>query len=287
VATSSRSDRERARRERVEQLRREQRAKERKRTLMVVAGLGVIIAVVIVLVTISLVSSNGSDSGQQAEIIPSTPVGPVTVQKKPTEVPNTSGIKGVHAYDTKGYPAPGKADAGTLEHDHVTGPVRYAVIPPVGGPHNPVWMNAGVYDKPVPSERAVHDMEHGAVWITYRPSLPAGQVDALRAFVGKQTLIDESQQTQVPGQSNRFMDLSPWASDALPAPIVISSWGYQLQVNSPTDSRLQAFVDKFRRSTTYTPEAIAPVDGQPVETSGRALMYGGTKPNPPGVATGQ
>src|SRR6478609_2699210 len=194
---------------------------------MVIAGLGVIIVVVVVLVTISLVGSNGSDSGEQAEIIPSTPTGQVTVQKKPTVVMNKSGIKGVVAYDTKGYPAPGKPDAGTLEHEHVTGPVKYAVIPPVGGPHNPVWMNAGVYDKPVPSERAVHDMEHGAVWITYRPSLSPQAVDALRAFVGRQTLIDESQQTQVPGQANRFMDMSPWATNALPAPIVISSWGYQ------------------------------------------------------------
>jgi hypothetical protein len=60
VANSSRSEREAARRARVEELRREQQAKERRRTLAVIAGLGVIILVVIGLVGYSLISS-GSD----------------------------------------------------------------------------------------------------------------------------------------------------------------------------------------------------------------------------------
>ncbi|HET9972943.1 MAG TPA: DUF3105 domain-containing protein [Streptosporangiaceae bacterium] len=37
-------------------------------------------------------------------------------------------------------------------------------------------MNCGIYDQPVPNERAVHNMEHGAIWITYQPSLPQAQV---------------------------------------------------------------------------------------------------------------
>jgi hypothetical protein len=41
----------------------------------------------------------------------------------------------------------------------------------------------------VPSERAVHNLEHGAVWITYQPSLPQSEVDQLRAFVEKQTMV--------------------------------------------------------------------------------------------------
>ena len=88
-------------------------------------------------------------------------------------------------------PAPGTPSSGTLGHDHVPGPVTYAVTPPVGGPHNAIWMNAGVYTKPVPSERAVHNLEHGAVWITYRPNLPADQVAQLVDFFKKQSMIDE------------------------------------------------------------------------------------------------
>jgi hypothetical protein len=144
-------------------------------------------------------------------------------------------------------------------------------------------MNAGVYTKPVPSERAVHDMEHGAVWITYNPSLPKPQVDALVRFVAKQSLIPESDQTS-PGQANRFIDLSPWSDNSLPSPIVISSWGYQLRVSSPTDPRLQQFVNTFRHNPKYSPEYGSEVDGIPVETGGRAAGYGGKNANPPGIA---
>jgi len=281
VANTSRSQREAARRAKVAELQREQRAKERRRTLTVIAILAVVIAIVIALVGYSLITSGSPASGDQ--IVPSTPSGPPTVQQPPAKVTNPTGVKRVVAYDTKGYPAPGSSDAGTLTHEHVTGPVTYAVVPPVGGPHSDVWMNAGVYTEPIPPERALHNLEHGAVWITYRPGLPAAQVKALTAFVGKQTLIDESAATAIAGQSNRFVDLSPWSDAKLPAPIVISAWGYQLYVDTPTDPRLQQFVDTFRHSQTYSPEYGSAVDGEPVETGGRAAEFGATKPNPAGA----
>ena len=126
----------------------------------------------------------------------------MTVQRPPSKVANPTDIQGVLAWNTNGYPAKGTPSAGTIEHQHVTGPVKYAVLPPVGGPHNATWMNAGVYTKPIPSERAVHNLEHGAVWITYNPNLPADQVNQLVAFVAKQSLIPEDEQTS-PGQANR------------------------------------------------------------------------------------
>jgi hypothetical protein len=154
--------------------------------------------------------------------------------------------------------------------------VKYALTPPAGGPHNPVWMNAGVYTQPIPSERAVHNLEHGAVWITYRPDLPQSQVDQLVALFKKQSMISEASDD---GRSNRYMDVSPWASNALPAPIVISSWGYQLKVQQADDPRLQQFIDTFRHNQKYTPEYGAPVDGIPVATGGNPALNGSSKPN--------
>lgn len=282
MANTSRSQREAARRGKIEELRREQRAKERKRTLAVIGVLAVVILAVVVAVTIALVRRGSSSAGSQ--IIPSTPSGgPVTAQKPVAKATNDTGVQNVIAYDTKD----AASDPQALSHDHVTGPVTYSVIPPVGGPHNAVWMNAGVYTEPIPSERAVHNLEHGAVWITYRPSLPAAQVKALTDFVGSQSLIDESSATRIAGQSNRYVDLSPWSDDTLPAPIVISSWGYQLYVNSPTDPRLQDFVDTFRNSQKYTPEFGSAVDGEPIQTGGRPASFGSSNPNPTGVAPGQ
>ena len=284
MANSSRSEREAARRARVEALRREQQAKERRRTLAVIGGLAVVILIVVALVGYTLISG-GSSSASRNQIIPAPPEGQeVTVQKAPATVPNATGRHGVIAYDTKGYPSPGKADAGTLSHEHVTGPVTYAVVPPVGGDHNPIWMNAGVYTDPIPSERAVHNLEHGAVWITYRPNLPDAQVQALTDFEGRQRMIDEPNST---GGSNRFIDLSPWSDNTLPSPIVISSWGYQLKVNSPTDPRLQQFVDTFRHNQKYSPEFGAAVDGVPVQTGGEPAEDGSANPNPAGAVPNQ
>ena len=195
-----------------------------------------------------------------------------------------SGIAGLLAWNTGDYPGPGKPGSTALSHDHVPGPVVYSVMPPVGGQHSPVWLNAGVYTVPVPSERAVHDMEHGAVWITYDPSLPADKVAVLTSFVAKQSLIAETGQGMPDGQANRYVVMSPWPSAGLPSPIVISSWGYQLRVTDPSDPRLQQFVDTFRHSEQYSPEYGPPVDGVPTGTGGVAASNGAAKPNPDGVA---
>src|ERR1051325_4821995 len=63
---------------------------------------------------------------------------------------------------------------------HLAGKIDYQESPPVGGAHNVVWQNCGIYSTPIHNEHAVHSLEHGAVWITYRPDLPADQVEILR-----------------------------------------------------------------------------------------------------------
>jgi hypothetical protein len=250
----------------------------RRRTLVLVAA-AVAAALLAGGLTALALSRRTETPVVTAEITPAPPGGTrTTVQQQVRRVPDTSGIPGVLAWDTGEGP-------GTLEHQHVTGPVTYSTTPPVGGPHAPVWMNAGVYTDPVPAERAVHDLEHGAVWITYRPDLPTGQVATLRAFVGRQSLVDESAATRIAGQRSRYADLSPWDDGTLPSPIVISSWGHQLRVDDPADPRLQRFVDTFRHSARYTPEQGAPVDGVPVRTGGRPATGGATVPDPPGTAS--
>ncbi|WP_225850797.1 DUF3105 domain-containing protein [Streptomyces sp. HPF1205] len=129
-----------------------------------------------------------------------------------------------------------------LTRNHVTHSVKYAQTPPVGGDHNPTWLNCGIYDKPVPNENAVHDLEHGAVWITYQPNLPAAQVAALKKTVGSQT----------------YLDLSPYPG--LPSPVVVSAWGKQLKLKSATDPRLAKFIAAYKQGP-QTPEPGAPCTG--------------------------
>jgi hypothetical protein len=248
------------RRERVAAMRAQQKRAERRRNLITIGAIGVVVAVIIGVVawyTASRSSNHASSSTRAAEVIPpGVGGGAVTVQAAAHQVPNTSGIPGVVEYVTTGWPQASHNGPASqaLSHDHVAGPVRYSVIPPVGGPHNGIWMNCGIYDKPVPGERAVHNLEHGAIWITYQPSLPQSQVRALQAFVDKQTTV-----APAGGTPSRYMDLTPYPG--LSSPIVISSWGFQLKVTSPADPRLQQFVNKLRASPTYTPEYGSPCTG--------------------------
>jgi hypothetical protein len=126
-----------------------------------------------------------------------------------------------------------------LSRNHVSGKVTYAQVPPVGGDHNPVWLNCGIYDQPVPNENAVHDLEHGAVWVTYDASKVTGdQLAALRAEVPSTYLV-----------------LSPYAG--LPSPVVASAWGAQIQLTGVDDTRLKDFL------TTYWQSPNAPEPGAP------------------------
>jgi hypothetical protein len=129
----------------------------------------------------------------------------------------------------------------TVDQGHVETPVTYPQTPPAGGPHNPVWLNCGVYDKPVPNENAVHSLEHGAVWVTYRPDLPKVDVETL-----KKTIPDT------------YMVLSPYPG--LPAPVVASAWGKQLKLTGADDPRLGAFIREYRQGV-QTPEPGAACTG--------------------------
>jgi hypothetical protein len=129
-----------------------------------------------------------------------------------------------------------------LTHQHVSGPVQYAQTPPVGGDHAGVWQNCGFYREPVANEMAVHSLEHGAVWVTYAPDLPASQIDILRDLAADQT----------------YVLVSPYPG--LPAPVVASAWGKQLRLPSAGDRRLREFVERYRKSSD-APEPGAPCSG--------------------------
>jgi hypothetical protein len=148
-------------------------------------------------------------------------------------------------------PAPAASAIEGVEHftdlsrQHLTGPLSYARVPPAGGAHSPRWQNCGAYDQPVPSEFAVHSLEHGAVWITYQADLPAPEIQALRDLVRSQTKVL----------------LSPWTAEpSLPSPIVASAWGLQLKVGTAADARLAAFVGEYVNGA-QTPEPGAPCIG--------------------------
>jgi hypothetical protein len=122
--------------------------------------------------------------------------------------------------------------------EHNDGPIRYPETPPIGGQHANAWADCTgtVYPNPIRQENAVHSLEHGAIWITYRPDLPADQVDALRKRV----------------EGVEQMLMSPYPG--LRSPISLQSWGHQLAVDNPADERIDEFVDALRLNPVVAPE---------------------------------
>lgn len=144
-------------------------------------------------------------------------VGVVVTSATPPVDPATIEIEGIETFDN-------------LEALHVQTAVDYTMTPPAGGPHNPSWLNCGVYEESVPAEYAVHSLEHGAVWVTYDPEQVQGaDLDALRSAMPR-----------------TYMILSPFPG--LEAPVVASAWGVQIALDGVDDPRLSDFIVKYRQS---------------------------------------
>lgn len=131
-----------------------------------------------------------------------------------------------------------------LGRDHTSSSVKYDATPPMGGDHDPMWQNcdARVYDQPLRNENAVHSLEHGAVWITYRPDLDAAQLNALKAKVS----------------ATGYTFLSPYPSQK--DPITLTAWGNQVGVPNASDARIDTFLRTFVKGP-QTPEPGAACDG--------------------------
>jgi hypothetical protein len=118
---------------------------------------------------------------------------------------------------------------------HVTGPITYTETPPMGGPHNVIWQNCAIYDEPIHNEHGVHALEHGAVWITYRPGLASDQLQLLKTLA-----------------ADDYMLLSPYPG--LGHAVVASAWNHQLTFERADDPRLRAFIAEYKNNPDTTPE---------------------------------
>ena len=127
--------------------------------------------------------------------------------------------------------------------EHVRHDVDYPTAPPAGGPHLGAWLNCGFYTVPVLDELAVHSLEHGAVWVTYRSDVPAAALEALAALAaGEPHLL-----------------VSPYQGQT--SPLVLSAWGRQLHLESLADSRFERFLAVYLADGPTAPEPGAACRG--------------------------
>ncbi|MFI2779812.1 DUF3105 domain-containing protein [Streptomyces sp. ALB3] len=200
-----------ARRAKLEEARRKERARERRSRVVTITAAVVVVA--------GLVAGGGYLMSAADE------------QDKAEEQARTS-------------PVTGEKSWGDLTQDHVSTPVDYPMNPPVGGDHDPVWMNcdADVYTEAIRNENAVHSLEHGAVWVTYNDKAKAADTEALAERVAK----------------TPYSLMSPVADQK--DPLMLSAWGKQLTVKSATDPRVAQFFTKYVQGA-QTPEPGAACSG--------------------------
>ncbi len=133
------------------------------------------------------------------------------------------------------FPRPSRGHEANLE-------IAFGELPPAGGNHDPVWQNCGTYDEPLNTANVVHSLEHGAIWISYQPDLPAEEIAAI--------------QDAVRGQN--YLVVSPYPEQR--SPIVLTGWGVQLELDSLDDERFDNFIEAYRVGPN-TPERGASCTG--------------------------
>lgn len=79
-----------------------------------------------------------------------------------------------------------------LGRDHIADGTTYTSYnsnPPTSGSHYVNPAPARFYDKELPDEQLVHNLEHGNIWIAYKPDLPKNLIAVLKDFSGGNIIV--------------------------------------------------------------------------------------------------
>lgn len=105
----------------------------------------------------------------------------------------------------------------------------YNSNPPTGGWHYAAPAQTGIYDKEFPDEEIVHNLEHGHIWISYRPDLAADQVEKLAEIAQS--------------YGSRIIITLRAKNDS---PIAVVAWQYLLKMDSVDEEQIRNFVKAHR-----------------------------------------
>lgn len=114
--------------------------------------------------------------------------------------------------------------------------IPYNSNPPSSGPHYTDPQPAGIFEQDLIDERVIHSLEHGGVWLSYKPDLPKDQVDQLKAIVRK---------------NRAKVILAPRSkSDSA---IALVSWNRVLKIETPEEEIIKQFI---RANRDHAPETL-------------------------------
>jgi hypothetical protein len=145
-------------------------------------------------------------------------------------------------------PAPGSPPVVTVAAEgwaHVAEgfAVVYQANPPASGPHYPVWARYREHARAIARPYWVHNLEHGAIVLLYRPDAPAAAVQELRQAFS--ALPDD------PACGHRRALMTP--DPLLPQPVAAVAAFHVLMAERLDPSWVRAFTDTYRGRG---PEAI-------------------------------
>lgn len=142
------------------------------------------------------------------------------------------------------------ADQGRAHMEDTNCTYRPNSSPPTSGCHSRSQAAYGVHEEPIPGELQVHNLEHGAVIIQYRPSGIIGVGDALAEDL--RSLVNHMR-----GQDPRYCRLIvapypfPFAQPHRPAEesaqkvIALTAWGRMDLLEEYDEARIRKFIDAF------------------------------------------
>ena len=118
--------------------------------------------------------------------------------------------------------------------DHIdvgTHKPNYHSNPPTSGNHYPAPAEWGVYQEELPDETLIHNLEHGGIWISYKPGISKDMKEKLESFYQK------------------------WGSKVIVTPraandtdIALAAWTYldKFNVTDFSEERVEKFIKAYR-----------------------------------------
>jgi hypothetical protein len=115
--------------------------------------------------------------------------------------------------------------------------------PPTSGDHGqPV--EKGAYQSELPDFNTIHNLEHGYIYVSYRPDLPQEEIDKLEALFFEPFTNTEFRPTKV--------IMAPRAAND--SPIILSSWQRSQRFDAFEE---QTMIDYYLGNVNKSPEPLA------------------------------
>lgn len=124
-------------------------------------------------------------------------------------------------------------------HVELGTPFEYNSNPPTSGPHHVTPAEWGVYPEEIHDQIVIHNLEHGGIWIAYKPGIDSAVVAKLEAITK---------------EFGRKVIMAPRAAND--ADIALAAWNHLDKFSAAefSEERVRAFIKAYRnRGPEFVP----------------------------------